>query len=242
MAPVNPTQHFPKPVNLFIATPAYECKVCTNYHASSLNTWMVLTRMGVTMSERSYGGDGLIPRGRTHLLSDFLADPEATHIMWIDSDIGWEPKDIARMLIMDAPIVTAAYRKRTDNVVFGIRFFSDAPKLDKRGTLPVKYLLGGFTLCRRDAIETLIRTYPERRCKIADGGWHQGVNEFAYDFFPCPIDDDGTYLSEDYGFSILVRDAGIPIVCIPDVRLSHFGGKSFEGALADYVRFDKEME
>jgi hypothetical protein len=44
------------------------------------------------------GHDSLITRSRNALVTQFLNTPPATHLMFIDADIGFEPAHIHRML------------------------------------------------------------------------------------------------------------------------------------------------
>ena len=55
--------------------------------------------------------DSLVTRARNYLTSQFLSSP-ATHLMWIDADIGFDPVDIVRMVRADKDIVCGIYPKK----------------------------------------------------------------------------------------------------------------------------------
>lgn len=228
-------------LNIFLACPTYSGVLTTGFHNSSLLTWQACNTATVDISEAHCSEDGLINRARTQLLGAFIEMPACTHIMWIDSDIEWNPADVLRLVCADKPIVCGVYRKRTDSAfTFPVVLLEDTPDLiplDEKGCFEIKYGPGGFMLMRRDAIMRMIAFYPERRCMIRDGGWFADANAFAYDFFPTLIDDDGVMLSEDYGFCKLARAAGLQVWCIPDIALRHKGGKNFDGCLMDGLTF-----
>src|SRR6202044_2042019 len=60
-------------------------------------------------------GDALIPRARASLVAQFLDDPSATHLLFIDADIGFEPEQVLRLLECGAEMCAAVYPiKRID--------------------------------------------------------------------------------------------------------------------------------
>ena len=60
-------------------------------------------------------GDALITRARASLLSQFLDDPSATHLLFIDADIGFEPEQVLRLIECGADMCAAVYPiKRID--------------------------------------------------------------------------------------------------------------------------------
>ena len=60
-------------------------------------------------------GDALITRARASLISQFLDDPSATHLLFIDADIGFEPDQVLRLIECGADMCAAIYPiKRID--------------------------------------------------------------------------------------------------------------------------------
>jgi hypothetical protein len=106
----------------------------------------------------------------------------------------------------------------------------------------VKYLSIGFTMMRREAVLKLVAAYPERRCKLRDGGWSVPENAYGYDLFPCPLDETGMMLSEDWGMNWLWRQIGGKIWCLPDCKMAHLGTKPFIGKLSDYLHLLAKKE
>src|SRR5579872_7620285 len=105
-----------RPVNLVIATPCFGGQVSAVYALSLLNLQMRLRRYrDLKLKVMMRDGDALITRSRASLLSQFLDDPSATHLLFIDADIGFEPEQVLRLLECGAEMCAAVYPiKRID--------------------------------------------------------------------------------------------------------------------------------
>src|SRR5579872_2648815 len=105
-----------RPVNLVIATPCFGGQVSAVYALSLLNLQMRLRRYrDLKLKVMMRDGDALITRSRASLLSQFLDDPAATHMLFIDADIGFEPEQVLRLLACGADVCAAVYPiKRLD--------------------------------------------------------------------------------------------------------------------------------
>src|ERR1700741_2476027 len=54
-------------------------------------------------------GDALIPRARANLVTLFLDDPAATHLLFVDADIGFTPRQVLRLIESGADVVAGVY-------------------------------------------------------------------------------------------------------------------------------------
>ena len=89
-----------------------------------------------------------------------------------------------------------------------------------------------FFMIRREALERMCAQYPQLRFKrdhSLDAATASG-NRFA--LFECMIDDDGTYLSEDFAFCKRWTDMGGEIWADLDSKLAHVGPQTFSGDLS----------
>ena len=54
-------------------------------------------------------GDALITRARANLVTLFLDDPAATHLLFVDADIGFTPDQVFRLIESGADVVAGFY-------------------------------------------------------------------------------------------------------------------------------------
>ena len=54
-------------------------------------------------------GDALITRARANLVTLFLDDPAATHLLFVDADIGFTPDQVFRLIESGADVVAGCY-------------------------------------------------------------------------------------------------------------------------------------
>ena len=85
---------------LFVATPMYGGMCIGNYASALMQLPIICSRSGVRMYYTYMMNESLITRARNSLAHDFLAS-DATHLMFIDADIGFNPNDIVEMVKRD---------------------------------------------------------------------------------------------------------------------------------------------
>jgi len=240
--------------HIFVATPMYG-GACTGFFAQSLMTMTrVMRDNGYTMSFSALFNESLIQRGRNALVHGFLKT-EATHLMFIDSDIRFNPEDVITMEMADKDIICGIYPKKEIN-------WNSVEKAVKEGvpthelknytgslvvnlvdyqgevTVPVNQPVEiwnggtGFMLIKRSVFEKLMPVVDKYRNDVMVlSGDLQHAEEIA-EFFPVFIEKESQrLLSEDYAFCKIARDNGIKVWAAPWVRLGHFGSYLFEGGL-----------
>lgn len=169
-------------------------------------------------------GDSLISRARNSITAKFL-DSDCTHLLFIDSDIVFEPRDVARLVENRLDIVAGFYPKKQiepDYCYNDLR--PEAPRVSEpRAWLrQVAYVGTGFMLVARRVFETMIDRHGDQLRFISDFSrrlehdfWQVGVYEYP----------DGTrrHLSEDWYFCQRALDLGFQVWGDTRIRLQHVG-------------------
>jgi hypothetical protein len=238
-------------VNLVIGTPCFGGQVSVNYTASLLRLEKALRAYSdISLKVMFKDGDALITRARASLVAQFLDDPAATHLLFIDADIGFEPEQVLRLVQCAAAMSAAVYPiKRIDwdrissTIAAGrpnlaaaaLKYVMEVDNPDavicQNGFVKVRYAGTGFLMIRREVLERMCAHYPKlkyRRDHSVDAGV-ASENRFA--LFDCMIADDGTYLSEDFAFCKRWSDMGGEIWADLNSTLSHVGPVTFHGDL-----------
>ncbi|MFY9793093.1 MAG: hypothetical protein WA474_03275 [Candidatus Sulfotelmatobacter sp.] len=244
----------PEPV-IFIATPCFGGTVAQSYMLSVIRLMSYAKSAGFNVSLSLAGFDALISRARSTLVAAFLDDASATHLLFVDADIGFEPQQVERLLRFDKDFTGALYPlksidwdlipQRCVNVGESVRqaalsyvgtFRDPAERKQEKDFATAIYAGGGFQLIRRAALQRMVAAYPETHFNRVHGQPMSGLrhdlvqssNLFA--LFDCMIDPEtGTYLSEDYSFCLRWRKIGGEIWLDTASKLTHAGSYQFVG-------------
>ena len=87
-----------------IMTPSHDGKYFHNYTVSLLNLVIEAQKIGMSLQVVLHRGESLITRARNDCVAKFLANPQWTHLFWIDSDIGFSIEAALRLLLSDHDI------------------------------------------------------------------------------------------------------------------------------------------
>ena len=232
---------------IFIATPCLGGVVTTGYMMSVLNLMQAAETLGFSISLNVLGRDSLVTRARNSLVAQFMTTPDATHLMFIDADIAFEPALVHRMLAFDQDVVAGMYPAKalcwepparivgteppqTATLQY-VGKFCEGAELERRGRFATGVYCGtGFMMIKRRVIERLIEAHPE--CAYGSDHVHvPGKTERAhYALFECTIDPQTReYLSEDFGFCRRWRALGGRIWLDVEGALIHTGTHDFAG-------------
>jgi hypothetical protein len=238
-----------------VATPCFGGVVTQSYMLSVIRLMSYAKSAGFDVALSMVGYDALISRARSTLVAAFLDKPAATHLLFVDADISFEPEQVARLLRFDKEFTGALYPvksidwdlipqrcvERGESVrqaaLSYVGTFSPGAERKQEGNFATGiYVGGGFQLIRRGAIERMIAVYPETHFSSVHSLPMSGARRDAvqsanlYALFDCIIDaETGAYLSEDYSFCLRWRKIGGEIWIDVKSKLTHCGPYEFVG-------------
>ena len=242
---------------IYLATPCYGGIVNLYFMKAVLALQEACRERGVGLHIDLMGGDALITRARSRLVTQFLAHPLATHILFCDSDIGFAPENVFRLLAADKDVVAAVcplkhidWEKARAGALAGVadlqavsigyvvRFLPtpDHSVEVENGVAKVAYAGTGFLLIRREAMQRVVDAHPELRAKMGDMSTDGLAAEAVMVFDTMVEPETGQYLSEDYAFCRRWRDLGGEIWADLEARLIHVGHAAYTGSAIQAMR------
>jgi hypothetical protein len=238
-------------VNLFIATPCYDGNVNSGYVLSllSLQRLLLQHRIGYDFCFHS---DSLISRARNNIAERFLRQ-QYSHLLFIDADICFDPATVLRYLAFDKEIVAGIYPIKKLNIAelrrlpieddrmaeaasyhYSSPFRMDDGNLPESGFVRVEYAAGGFMMIKRQALESMVKRYPELQYRDDFTGSEPGT---FHGLFNAMI-HEGRLLPEDYSFCRRWKDMGGEIWGDVASRFDHVGKFVYSGHIAAIVLKD----
>jgi hypothetical protein len=242
-------------MNILIAIPCYGGNISNMTFHSLFNTIKILNDMGHNLRIETLPAESLISRGRNKFVTKFLdnKDFKGTHILFIDSDIGFTLQNILRVIEFNREVVTCTYPvkgfywqqlldriKENNNIdeqtmrdyllQFNVNLYPNTEFKD--GFARVKESATGFMMIKREVFTTIMDKNPQLKYKP---DLRTGIenSQNAYDFFPvgCYKEKDGVtrYLSEDYYFCRLAEECGFEIWTDLSTPITHLGSCEYHG-------------
>jgi hypothetical protein len=230
---------------VFVATPMYGGTATGIYTVSMVQLPVVFLRNRVNLVY-AFWNESLVPNARNVLTHQFL-ESEATHLMWIDADIGFNALDIVSMLIADKDIVCGIYPKKeidwtrvaeavkagvpTEELSSYAGSFAIKPldvsgggeDADSDGLFEIEAGGTGFMLIKRGVFDALS---DDASAYLSD---YLPDRKVIKEFYSTAIEPgSGRLIAEDYHFCRQARSHGFKIYAAPWARLSHAGTYVFD--------------
>lgn len=251
-APTRPSG--PRPF-VYLATPCYGGMVNMFYMRSVLALQGACEARGIGLHVDLLCGDHQITRARARLAARFLAHRQATHLLFVDADIGFEPANVFRLLdcghdfvggvcplkSIDWDKVRAAAQAGASDLMaksvgYVVRFIPtpDSSVEVHDGIARVAYVGTGFMMLSRSAIEQIAAAHPELRTDLSDV--EPGMTDCPMVFDTLIEPATRQYLSEDYAFGLRWAALGGEIWADVESRLVHVGHAAYAGSLMEAMR------
>jgi hypothetical protein len=202
---------------IFVGTPMYGGQCHGMYTKASCDLATTATKYGMDVKFFYLFNESLITRARNYLVDEFLRSPY-THLMFIDSDINFNPQDVLALATLvgeDKPIIGAPYPKKciawekVRNAVDAGLADEDPNVLEKytgdfvfnptEGTTQIKVTeptevleVGtGFVMIAREVFEKFREEYPQFSYKPDHNrSEHFDGKRYIHAFFDTVIDNE----------------------------------------------------
>jgi hypothetical protein len=238
-----------KDMHIVVCTPCFGGLVTQGYMLSTTNLLLLGSQAGINVGVELLGFDSLITRSRNTLVAKFLDQPTATHLMFIDADISYQPAQVFRMAAFDKDVVAGMYplkirdwsTEAIERVRGGesletapLRYVGlpceDSVRESEDGFITGEYAGTGFMMIHRRTFVRMMEAYPELQFAAAHDRATHNPSPHQYALFDCMIEPETRhYLSEDYTFCRRWRDIGGAIWLDTQAPLVHTGSQDFKG-------------
>ena len=202
------------------------------WYADSLRrTEALLSQHGIDTLPIYLSYDALVQRARNDLVRIAL-DQGFDDLLFIDSDIEWEPEWAMALLAHDVDAVGAAYRKKTDEKeIYTVRAKLPIPVDLKTGLWIVDGIGTGFMRLSRRALQLLWDASEEYENEGRMCRWIFDV---------CVVDHQ--LVSEDNIVCEKLRQLGVKVHLDPSFTPTHIGIKKYRGNFKEYVAALKRVD
>lgn len=198
--------------SLFVATPMYGGMNHGLYMKACLDLQGLCFQYGVQIKFSFLFNESLITRARNYLVDEYLHRSECTHMLFLDSDISFNPQDVIALLALDKEVAGGPYPKKAIKWKSVKRAVEKKPDIDPqtlekvtgdyvfnpvKGTaqfsvtepLEVLEIGTGFMMIRREVFEKMTVQYPTIRYKPDHVGQANfDGSRYIHAFFDTVID------------------------------------------------------
>jgi len=219
-----------------VALPAYDFKVSLKLAVSLARLAQAAPQHGIDIQIGSVCGCSVVSRARNLLAKDFL-ESNCTDLIFIDSDINFEPEDVLRLMAWTSEpkkgIVAGVPRVRGEERVYITLLDYDENNeltMNGMGLVRAKRVATAFMMVRRDVFETLVEAHPEWT-------YHdKKTDRMLPALFDFKLTEEG-YMGEDFLFCDRTREVGFEVWVDPTIKLGHMGVQEYLGDFGNDVLY-----
>jgi len=222
--------------SIFIAMPCYD-SVKINTMLSVIKLVQQLGKSGIETGIHTMKSP-LIHQARNYLTSVFLTT-QYQYMLFVDSDVEFQPEAVLRMMVAKKNIVCTPYRVKAEELskhIYTVEFKDPKNILVLAGGL-VEIEAGptGLMLIDRKVFEKIIKNHPELKIRNKATPKAEKSHEFYYNFFDFGF-NDGYAMGEDVSFCRLARGNGFKIYANIESSTTHHGSFAWEGTFGESMK------
>ena len=226
---------------IFIATPAYSKQVNTDYVTSILNLISFRQSENFRFSVNLHFEPGIcyVNLARNNCVNAFLKSG-CDKMLFVDSDISFQPEAVIRLLKFDSEIVLTpypikGYLNNSNGLNFTLNFPDDKNiKVDKEGFCEISSGPTGFMMIDKSVFLKMQKSFPEKKfiLKHLRENKEETLNNFNY--FDTNISEEG-FIGEDINFCNEWKKIGGKIYADTKTKLAHHGGNAYIGNIDNFL-------
>ena len=181
-------------------------------------------QLGIDWTLETMVNESLISRARNTLTAKFLDMADATHLFFVDADIGWEPWHLLVLLNRNVDVIGGLYPMKTMPIKWVVNGFEGAEE-GPDGLQEVSKAGTGFLLMKKEVFNKM-NSHPAVKQYKNDIGLDPKYDKYLKTYFDTAVRQN-RYYSEDWTFCENWRDLGGRIWVDKRVLLRHSGSYVF---------------
>jgi len=203
-----------------ILTPCYDGSVSIEYSSSLVKSATLLSDNGYSLDHLYVNGEAIVQSARNKLFFNAYHN-NYDCVVWIDSDIEWDPKDLLKIVSSPLDIIGATYRRKTMKEMYVAKISN----LVNGDIIEVDGIGFGFLKMSK---------------KIIDALWNTNIS-YEDDKSLCKnvfevIVDKGQMYSEDYVACKKIKDLGFNVYLDKTIDLSHSSKINLTGSFLNWEK------
>lgn len=216
-------------MSLMIALPCYGGLVAEKTTSGLFNLGKLLVRNNISHGLLTLANSSLISQGRSKIANFFVNNTDYEYLFFLDSDIGFHPADVVRLMDHKKSITCAAYPMKTIPIRYN---YSIARPEQRQGSLIQIDSMGlGFALIHRSVFLDIAKKYGDELRYIPDDGSsnvpHTDEEKYnSYHYF-LEMRKGLSYMAEDISFFSRAKSVGHDAWLDTDIELCHIGSHVF---------------
>ena len=194
------------------------------------NLGKALVRNNIHHGLLTLTNSSLITQARSKVANFFINNTEHEYLFFLDSDIGFNPEDVLKLMAHQVPIVSGAYPMK----IIPERYCVDIVQPEERHGDLVKINGNGmgFVLIHRQVFLDIAKQYPN--LKYIPSDYHSDTPHTpaemnnSYHYFAEHQSQNG-FMSEDKSFFHRAQQVGYNIWLDTTIKLNHTGYHIYQG-------------
>lgn len=220
------------PKTVLIGTPCLDGKLDAWYVNSLVDTIRVAMANNVFIKPIFLAYESILPMARNELFK-VAFESNFDHLIFIDSDVAWEPLALMELIHVDKPVVGLPYPLKSDNPGhYNISLGSPNEIVQDEKTGYIKVLNHGTGFLKIDKV-------------VIEALWNSNISlEFRDKQLKYICEYQGQYSSfigEDVVLCNKIRELGFEIWTNPKTTCMHIGNKIYTGNYQNYLDAIKQQ-